>query len=199
MVDDRVFRNALLVISCTILPVLLYYRIRSQSTGEPLDRRQEGLFILATLRPVAGLAYGGIIAFLIDPEYMKWSSVPLPIPLRWIGVGVCALAGVLWIWTFHQLGLNLTDTVVTRRAHTLVTVGPYRWVRHPFYGCVALFTAGASLLAANWFVAVTGALCVWLLVIRTRTEEEHLRARFGSAYDAYRARTGRFLPRLRSR
>lgn len=195
--DDRVFRNALLIISCAILPVLLYYRIRSQATREPLDRRQEGLFILLTLRPAAALAYGGIIAFLIDPAYMKWSSVPLPIPLRWIGVGVCALAGVLWIWTFHQLGLNLTDTVVTRRAHTLVTVGPYRWVRHPFYGCVALFTGGTSLLAANWFVAVTGAVCMWLLVIRTQTEEEHLRARFGSAYDAYRARTGRFLPRLR--
>ncbi len=68
--DDRVFRNALLGISCTILPVLLYYRVRSQSTGESLDRRQEGIFILATLRPAALLAYGGIIAFLIDPGYM---------------------------------------------------------------------------------------------------------------------------------
>lgn len=195
--DDRVFRNALLIISCAVLPVLLYYRIRSQATGEPLDRRQEGLFILATLRPIALLAYGGIIAFLIDPAYMKWSSVPLPISLRWTGVAICAAAGVFWIWTFHQLGRNLTDTVVTRRAHTLVTVGPYRWVRHPFYGCVALFTGGASLLAANGFVAVTGALCMLLLVIRTRTEEEHLLARFGPAYEAYRARTGRFFPRLR--
>jgi len=197
VVDDRIFRNALLVISFTILPVLLYYRIRSQSTGERLDRLQEGLFILVTLRFVALLAYGGIIAFLIDPDYMTWSSVPLPNLLRWVGVGMCALAAVLWIWTFHRLGPNLTDTVVTRRVHTLVTRGPYRWVRHPFYGCVAVFTSGTALLAANWFVGVTGALCMWLLVIRTRTEEEHLLARFGPTYEAYRARTGRFLPRLR--
>jgi protein-S-isoprenylcysteine O-methyltransferase Ste14 len=27
----------------------------------------------------------------------------------------------------------LTDTLVTRREHTLITHGPYRWVRHPFY------------------------------------------------------------------
>ena len=197
MTDDRVFRNALLVISCTILPVLLYYRIRSQSTGESLDRRQEGVFILATLRPIALLAYGGIIAFLIDPAYMTWSAVPLPAAVRWVGVALCALTGALWIWTFHQLGLNLTDTVVTRRAHTLVTAGPYRWVRHPFYSCVALFTTGAALVSANWFVAVTAAVCFILIVIRTRTEEEHLLARFGPAYDAYRARTGRFFPRLR--
>ncbi len=180
--DDRVFRNALLGISCTILPVLLYYRVRSQSTGESLDRRQEGIFILATLRPAALLAYGGIIAFLIDPGYMTWSSVPLPAAVRWLGVALCAVTGGLWIWTFHQLGLNLTDTVVTRRAHTLVTAGPYRWVRHPFYGCVALFTSGAALLSANWFIAVTGAICLWLIVIRTRTEEAHLLARFGAPY-----------------
>jgi protein-S-isoprenylcysteine O-methyltransferase Ste14 len=104
---------------------------------------------------------------------------------------------MLWIWTFHCLGLNLTDTVVTRRAHTLVTSGPYRWVRHPFYGCVALFTTGSAVVAANWFMAVTGALTIWLITVRTRTEEAHLLARFGPSYEAYRARTGRFLPRLR--
>ena len=196
MTDDRVFRNALLIISCTILPVLLFYRIRSQSTGESLDRRHEGLAMLVGLRFAALFAYGGIIAFLIDPDHMTWSSVPLPDLLRWAGVGICAVAGALWIWTFHRLGPNLTDTVVTRRVHTLVTAGPYRWVRHPFYGCVTLYTGGSALLTANWFVAVTGALCILLLVIRTRTEEQHLLERFGPSYDAYRARTGRFLPRV---
>ena len=194
--EDRVFRNALLIISCVMLPVLLYYRIRSQSTGEPLDRRQEGLFILLTLRPVALLAYGGLIAFLMDPAYMNWSSIRLPAVVRWLGIVMCGMTSALWIWTFHQLGPNLTDTVVTRRAHTLVTAGPYRWVRHPFYSCVALFISGAALVAANWFIAVTGAICFWLIAIRTRTEEEHLAARFGPAYDAYRSRTGKFVPRL---
>ena len=153
--------------------------------------------MLVGLRVAALFAYGGVIAYLIDPEYMAWSSVRMPAGIRWIGVAICAVAGVLWIWTFQRLGLNLTDTVVTRRAHTLVTGGPYRWVRHPFYGCVALFTAGAALTAANWFVAVSCALVMSMLVVRTRTEEAHLLARFGPAYDAYRARTGRFLPRVR--
>jgi protein-S-isoprenylcysteine O-methyltransferase Ste14 len=35
-----------------------------------------------------------------------------------------------------------------------------------------------------------------LLVIRCRTEEENLVARFGDAYLAYARRTGRFLPRF---
>ena len=49
-----------------------------------------------------------------------------------------ALGGCLIVWAFRSLGPNLTDTVVTRRHHTLITRGPYRWVRHPFYDAVAL-------------------------------------------------------------
>jgi len=37
-----------------------------------------------------------------------------------------------------------------------------------------------------------------LLVVRTRTEEEKLVARFGDAYRAYMMQTGRFVPRRRA-
>jgi len=86
--------------------------------------------------------------------------------------------------------------VVTRRAHTLVTHGPYRWVRHPFYDCAALLIVATSLVASNWFLMMTGGFVLALLVVRTRTEEEKLLARFGDAYRSYRERTGRFLPNL---
>lgn len=74
-----------------------------------------------------------LIAFLIDPSDMAWSSLPLPAWARWAGVAVSAMGGGLLTWTLVRLGPNLTDTVVTRREHTLVTRGPYRFVRHPFY------------------------------------------------------------------
>jgi protein-S-isoprenylcysteine O-methyltransferase Ste14 len=52
-----------------------------------------------------------------------------------------------------------------------------------------------ALATANWFLFVTGATVVTLLVIRTRTEEEKLLARFGESYRSYMASTGRFLPK----
>jgi protein-S-isoprenylcysteine O-methyltransferase Ste14 len=76
--------------------------------------------------------------------------------------------------------------------------GPYRWVRHPFYASVALLVPGVSLIAANWFLFVTGALVIGLLIIRTRTEEEKLLGRFGDSYRAYMERTGRFVPKIRA-
>lgn len=195
MTDGTAVRLALLFVVLPMVAAGTMYRVRSESTGESLDRRREGLFILATLRP-AGLAlWGAVFAYLINPRWMAWSAVPLPGGVRWAGVAICATAAGLVLWTMHRLGRNLTDTVVTRREHSLVREGPYRFVRHPLYGAVMLLVVGLSLAAANWFICTLGALVVTLLVIRTRTEEAHLLKRFGPAYAAYVAATGRFFPK----
>jgi len=193
---DQTFRIVLIAAFAAILPFGLYHRIRSQATGERLDRRREGSFILFTLRPVGLLSIAGAIAFMINPASMAWSSLPLPAWLRWAGVVVAVVADSLMAWTLHSLGRNLTDTVVTRKTHTLVTFGPYRWIRHPFYASAALWVIAASLIAANWFVFVTGSLALSLLAVRTKTEEALLVDRFGNDYRNYMAETGRFLPKL---
>jgi len=199
MNHDQTFVLVLRVGWLTLLPIIAFHRIRSQMTGEKLDRRQEGALILLTLRP-AGIAHMvGVVTYMVDPSRMAWSSMPIPLWLRWAGVAVGAASGCLLVWTLVNLGKNLTDTVVTRKAHTLVTVGPYRWVRHPFYDAVALAVLANSLVAANWFLLATGALLMTMMVIRTRREEAHLLARFGDAYRSYMNRTGRFFPgRIRS-
>jgi protein-S-isoprenylcysteine O-methyltransferase Ste14 len=197
--DDGAFRLALVIGMAVFMPVAIYWRVRSQAAGERLDRRQEGLFILFTLRPLAIVMMIGVIAFIVSPESMAWSSVPLPRWLRWLGVAIGVAAGLLLTWTLTHLRDNLTDTVVTRRKHSMVTTGPYAFVRHPFYASAALAIVANSLMTANWFVFVTGCLTFLLLVIRCRTEEENLVARFGDDYRAYARRTGRFVPRLGAR
>jgi protein-S-isoprenylcysteine O-methyltransferase Ste14 len=196
MNDDEALRAVVIVVFLVVAPFGVYYRLKSQRTREKLDRRQEGLFVLATLRPVGMACWFGLIAWMVDPDWMAWSSLPVPFWLRWTGVGVMAVACALMVWTFRCLGTNLTDTVVTRQKHTLVMHGPYRWVRHPFYDSGALLIVAVSLIAANWFLAVTGGVALFLLIIRTRTEEQHLVARFGDSYRSYMERTGRFLPRM---
>jgi protein-S-isoprenylcysteine O-methyltransferase Ste14 len=196
MNDDQPLRVVLIAVFLLVLPIGIYHRFKSQATGEKLDRWQEGLFILATLRPVALAFWLGAFAWMIDPGRMAWSSVPLPAWVRWTGVGVIAVACGLLVWAFRCLGKNLTDTVVTRQKHTLVSRGPYRWVRHPFYDSVALLMVAVSLITANWFLFVTGVVVFVLLIIRTRTEEENMLARFGDNYRAYMERTGRFVPRM---
>ena len=196
MTNDQTFHRILVLVSLVIFPITLFHRIRSQATGESLDRWQEGAFILFTLRAIGAATMLGFAAYLVNPAWMAWSSTPLPVWLRWTGIGLDVLAGLLLVWTLRCLGKNLTDTVVTRREHTLVTRGPYRWVRHPFYDAVALLLTANALAAANWFLFVGGALALSLIVLRTKREEDRLVARFGDAYREYMNRTGRFLPKL---
>ena len=195
MDHEQIFRIILILGFVAILPIGAWHRIKSQATGEKLDRRQEGLFILFTLRPTAAAGMVGLIVYMTDPSLMAWSSAPLPIWLRWLGVVLGIIAGLLLTVTFRTLGKNLTDTVVTREEHVLVTSGPYRWVRHPFYVAFLLAVTANSLVTANWFLALTGGIAFGLIVLRTRTEEKNLIERFGEEYLQYMERTGRFFPK----
>ncbi len=192
------FRRLLIVALAALFPVMLYHRIKAHRP-EPLDRRQEGLLVLATLRPIGLTFMACLILYLVNPARMAWSEFPLPAWARWTGLGLMPACFVLLLWTLRTLGTNLTDTVVTRRQHTLVVRGPYRWVRHPFYCAVGLMILAASLVAANWFLMTTGALALAIMVIRTPTEEAKLVERFGDDYRTYMARTNRFVPTLRPR
>jgi protein-S-isoprenylcysteine O-methyltransferase Ste14 len=193
---DATFRPLLAAGFFLVILTVLPFRLRSQSTGEALDRTQEGMAMLITLRLAALVMWASVMAFMIDPRLMAWASMPLPAWVRWSGLILIVITAAGEFWTLRSLGPNLTDTVVTRQVHTLVTRGPYRWVRHPFYDCAATFMLATALLSANWFVLLAGVAVFSLLAIRSRTEEEKLRERFGEPYRAYQAQTGRFLPRL---
>ena len=194
MTDDLA-RIILLVGFAVVVPVGTYHRLRSR-TDERLDRRQEGWLILMSRRLLALAGMVGLVAFLIEPSWMAWASLRLPNLARWIGVVFGVGAGGLLIWTFHSLGHNLTDTVVTRRNATLVTHGPYRWVRHPFYLATGMAMIAITLVTANGFLGITGTAAFLAIVARTSIEETKLIDRFGREYVEYMRHTGRFLPQI---
>jgi protein-S-isoprenylcysteine O-methyltransferase Ste14 len=83
-----------------------------------------------------------------------------------------------------------------QREHRLATTGPYAAVRHPQYLGLLLIMAGFLL---QWPTLLTLALFPLLTLAYARlarAEERDVRTEFGSSYDAYVARTPRFLPHL---
>ena len=193
MYEDEPFHTLLIAAALVIFPMMFYHRLKAR-TDEPLDRAQEGRFILFTLRPIGLATMAGVFTYLVSPASMRWAFAPMPVSARWIAIAAGAIGTLCLFWTVSTLGPNLTDTVVTRRDHTLVTNGPYRFVRHPFYGCVALLLASFGVAAANWALLLGGVIVVALLVLRTAVEEARLVARFGDRYRGYMNTTGRFLP-----
>ena len=92
-----------------------------------------------------------------------------------------------------------TPMFVTARPTTLVTSGIFRYMRHPGYVGLVLVTLGAVLLLRSlWAAAIALVVYSVWLGFRIRREEAVLREVFGRDYDAWAARTRRFLPIRRS-
>jgi len=122
--------------------------------------------------------------------------LPLSDVLRWAGVVVGGLGIALMAWSHVALGENYESAIGVREDQRLVTAGPYRWVRHPLNLSFVVTHAGLFLISTSWLVGLTGiGLALVVLLIRSPHEERQLEARYGDAYRAYAARTGRFLPR----
>lgn len=86
-----------------------------------------------------------------------------------------------------------------QREHRLATSGPYGAVRHPQYVGFLLIMAGFLL---QWPTLLTLAMypVLALAYVRlARAEERELGAAFGAEYEAYAARTPRFVPRIGAR
>jgi len=198
MQQDVPFRLALLVMFAGAVSIGVYHRLQAAKTGEKFDRRQEGVWLAVMLRLAGLVLWLATFAYLVWPPAVGWASWPLPVWLRWSGAGF-GFAGVALMYaTLTSLGKNLTDTVSTRADATLVTRGPYRYVRHPFYVTAALLMLAATLLSANVLIAVSGLVVIVLLVLRTPLEEQKLIEKFGDDYRGYIATTGRFFPRIGS-
>jgi protein-S-isoprenylcysteine O-methyltransferase Ste14 len=193
---DAPYRIAVFAVLAAAVSIAGYHRVQAGKTGERFDRREEGLVLAVVLR-LAGLAmWLATLAYILYPPALASAKVALPDSVRWLGA-VLGIAGVgMMYWTLTNLGKNLTDTVATRRDATLVTTGPYRFVRHPFYVTVVFLMAGVALLSANWFIGAAGLAVIALLAARTPKEEAKLVDRFGDQYRVYMSRTGRFLPRF---
>ncbi|MBN9163074.1 MAG: isoprenylcysteine carboxyl methyltransferase [Myxococcales bacterium 68-20] len=117
-------------------------------------------------------------------------------PVRWTGVALFALGGVLRLWPVFVLGNRFSGLVAIQPEHSLETGGIYGVIRHPSYlglivssvGWVLAFRSGVGLL----LVALMGLP----LFARIRSEERLLHAQFGDEWEAYSARTPRLIPRL---
>jgi len=195
MISEPALRVALAVLIVIDLSVPAYFRRRAGVSGSPVARlREGGLFLPERLLTI--VIYCGLLAYIISPRWMAWSQIPLPSGVRLLGVALAGLALAWMLWAFHHLGSNLFGSRAGE--HSLVTTGPYRWVRHPMYSGWTALMAGYSVLTCSWFVAVVALAVVATVARRTPREEGHLVQQFGEAYRGYAARTGRFLPRLRS-
>lgn len=178
------------------LSISVYFRHRAEREGGKMAR-VEGRWLLVLLRLVGLAAILPLLAYLVQPAWVAWARVELPLWLRWVGAGGVMLMLPALYWLFATIRNNISPLATTRQGHQLVTHGPYRWIRHPLYTFGSIFFLSLAVMTGLWWLAALMALGGIGLAWRTPREERHLLAAFGDDYRQYMARTGRYLPRLR--
>lgn len=195
MFYETVFRILIALIFILSFSIAFTFRRRADKQAGQL-RSNEGQGSVRIMRLLSMIIWGFIFAYVINPNWVEWAQFPLPLWLRGSGALLLVLAIPLVYWVYISLGLNVSPTQSTRQGATLVTHGPYRWVRHPLYTVGTMAYLGIGLVTALWPVLVGMLAPLLFLVIRTPKEEARLIETFGDAYRQYMTRTGRYVPRL---
>jgi len=134
------------------------------------------------------------ILWAITPLF-RFADYPLhPVPYA---IGVMCMAVGLWL--FHgshvDLGTNWSVTLELRENHRLITGGLYRFVRHPMYAALGLYSVGQVFVLPNWVAGPSYLVSLGtLFLFRVGAEERMMREQFGKDYEEYAARTKRLIP-----
>ena len=116
--------------------------------------------------------------------------------VRWLGVVLFAMGGVLRLWPVYVLGNRFSGLVAIQEGHQLMTEGLYRVIRHPSYLGLLVNSLGWALAFRSGVGLLLTALTLVPLLARIQAEERLLQSQFGAEYDAYHARTSRLVPGL---
>lgn len=196
---ESVFRLVFIGVFAGSMSVSIYYRRKARAESGTIARREEGAGIMLLRLCFALPLFLSIFAYMINPEWLAWSVVSLPVEVRWVGVGFgLACVPLLW-WVFSSIGSNISETVLTKAEHELVVHGPYRWVRHPLYSVATLMFVSCGVIASSWWILLFAVVAVVMIAgVVIPREEKALVAKFGESYEAYRLRAGRLFPKIRS-
>ena len=122
--------------------------------------------LLTRWRVFLGFVFAAAVVWLASPT--RESFV--------IGSGLAVTGEWLRVWAAGHL----------EKSREVTRSGPYRFTRHPLYLGSSLIGLGVAVIANDLVTAVMvlGYL-VLTLTAAMRSEEAHLRDKFGDAYDAY--------------
>ena len=173
-----------------------YFRTRAQLKGGKL-RSRDGTWPLILMRIVGLALWLPLIAYVINPDSVAGLRMSLPVGVRIAALIVLVINSVLTFWMFRNLSTNISPVQEAREHATLITSGPYRYIRHPLYTFGFILLLALTGLTALWWVLVGVVPFLIFILWRTPHEEAKLIEVFGDAYRNYMQHTGRFLPKLR--
>jgi protein-S-isoprenylcysteine O-methyltransferase Ste14 len=130
-------------------------------------------------------SFAWLIFMSLDATRFHWS--PVPVWLQAVGVVVLLASFYLLFLTFRENSyLSTVVRIQEERGHSVITTGPYHYVRHPMYAGILIFAVGTPLLLGSWYGVLFGLVFALLVARRAVLEERTLRKEL-QGYTAYMA------------
>lgn len=100
-------------------------------------------------------------------------------------------------WSIQTLGSYHSIQIEIRSNHPLITNGPYRYSRNPYYLSNAVEIVGLPLMASSALGVVLALVLYWpALGLRIALEEGALQLAIKESFSEYKLKTPRLIPRL---
>jgi protein-S-isoprenylcysteine O-methyltransferase Ste14 len=112
--------------------------------------------------------------------------------VSWIGVFLCLVGVVLFLWSLLSFGRSFRVGIDTDRPDKLVTTGVFAFSRNPIYVAFLTVLVGQFLIFPNWILLVYLAAGAGLFHRQVLREEAYLKGHYGSEYSNYTARVRRY-------
>ncbi len=132
-----------------------------------------------------------------------WYSAPLTLDQVVCGVlmGISLLLVVVSYESLRQNGKqddsrNDPHLLPFEKTTELVTVGIYRFIRHPMYSSLIFLDWGLFFKQMSWLSGILASIACIFLLIATIAEENENILYFGTKYQEYMKHTKRFVPFL---
>lgn len=184
-------KAVILAASLVMVAIRAPHGQRSRGVKVVQDRKGRREVLLLTL---AMLGFFVPLIWVASPAF---SFAEYPLRLGPLLAGVACLVVGLWLFNraHADLGTNWSVTLQVREQHRLVTGGIYRYVRHPMYSALFLYSLGQALVLPNWIAGPSYLVPFGILfAFRVRVEERMMLEEFGDEYAAYMAKTKRLVP-----
>jgi protein-S-isoprenylcysteine O-methyltransferase Ste14 len=196
MESETIFRILLPVLMVAFSVHRGYYIRKHGEERNTLKRREESL--ISKIAGILGMiGFVAIVVYAIRPDRLSWASLLFPLWLRWTGVVLVLLGFVLLQWAQTTLGKSWSDTPRMIKEQTLITSGPYRFIRHPIYSAFLMILGATLMISANWLIGIAWiGMTVLEVASRISFEENLMLDFFGDQYREYMKHTGRLFPKI---
>jgi protein-S-isoprenylcysteine O-methyltransferase Ste14 len=178
----------------------LYLRLRRQVNAITLGVGKKGY-----RQAVEILFFVGLGAWIVEVSLYALSARSRLFPgflrivlidsvaAKGIGMSLILVSFALFVWALASFGSSWRVGIDTEKPGALVTSGAFAVSRNPIFAFLDLYFLGTFLVNGTVVFLLFTVLITVGLHYQVLQEEKHLQELYGTAYEAYCARTGRYL------